>query len=262
MNRHRQVQDLQNQLHEARQELAQKDRALSTMREPEGPKLKLPEIRPSTQRHNETPALNDFEDVRQNIRNFAKGVFKMPPLYRQIIPPITMRGADQPLPPKPLVDKLLSQYYFSIHRLYPMLHWPTFMKEVEDLYQTGTFEGAQQVWVSKFYVALACGTLQTSPRSTGELVARPAAEGIDFMRAALRTVNTWTDEITMNHNQASLLLSIFFTEMNLKSQGWLWLGSAVRIAQEIGLQIETGPWGMLEDEMRKRLWWCVYAQDR
>lgn len=263
MCRNRQVQDLQNQLYEARQELAQKDRALSNMRDHDGPKLKLPEIRPATERRVELPVLTDFENVRQNIRTYAKGVFKMPPLYRQIVPPAVWKGADQPsLPPKALVDELLSQYYGSIHRLYPMLHWQSFKQEVEDIYSNGSFENVPQVWVSKFYSVLACGTLQTSVSSTGKFNARPAAEGVDFMRAATRTVTTWTDEMGMHHAQSCLLISIFLSEMNLKSAGWVWLGSTVRIAQEIGLQIETGPWGTREDEMRKRLWWCIYAQDR
>lgn len=259
----RQVQDLQNQLYDAKQEIAHLNGRLASKRDSDGSNLKLPEPGPpSTERRGELPVMKDFENVRQNIREYGRGIFKVPSLYRQLMPPARMKAEEQTLPPKPLVDRLLQQYYYSIHRLFPMLHWQNFRQQVEELYEAGTFEGAAQVWVSKFYAILACGTLQTTDTTRGELTARPAAEGIDFMRASTRTINTWTDEMTMDHSQALLLLSIYLTEMNLKSAGWVWLGSTVRIAQDIGLQIETGPWGVLEEEMRKRLWWCLYAHDR
>lgn len=258
----RQVQDLQSQLQDAKQEISQ---LRTLMRESDGPILKLPEIRPSTERRVDLPILKDFEGVRQNIRDYGKGVFKVPPLYRQLVKPAIMINPERQLPAKPLVDRLLSQYYYSIHRLFPILHWPTFHKQVEDMYANGSFEGVAQVWASMFYAVLACGTLQTlesaSPDSP-ELKARPAVEGVDFLRASTRTVNTWTDEMTMDHARSSLLLSHYLVEMNMKSAGWVWLGSAVRIAQDIGLHIETGPWGALEEEMRRRLWWCIYATDR
>lgn len=254
----RQVQDLQSQLAEAREELAE----LRSARREEDHMLNLPEIRPSTERKVELPVLRDFESVRQNIRSFGKGIFKVPPLYRQIIPPQLMIGAERQLPPKQLVDKLLHQYYYSIHRLYPILHWPSFYKQVEQMYANGSWEGVAQVWASVFYAVLACGTLQTPDSIDSEEGGRPTTDGVDFMRASTRCINTWTDEMSLDHTRCALLLCHYLTEMNLKSAGWTWLGSAVRIAQDIGLHIETGPWGMLEQEMRRRLWWCVYATDR
>lgn len=36
----------------------------------------------------------------------------------------------------------------------------------------------------------------------------------------------------------------------------------MRVAQEIGLHIDSGPWPAVEGEMRKRVWWGLYAWDR
>ncbi|OQE69606.1 hypothetical protein PENNAL_c0132G09518 [Penicillium nalgiovense] len=63
-------------------------------------------------------------------------------------------------------------------------------------------------------------------------------------------------------SRAALLASIFLYEVNSKSASWVWIGSAVRVAQEIGLHIDSGPWPAVEGEMRKRVWWGLYAWDR
>jgi hypothetical protein len=254
----RQVQELQSQLADARDELDQ----LRAERRDEGSTLNLPDLRPSTERKIDLPVLKDFEATRQNIRNYGRGIFKVPPLYRQLVAPQLMLGAERQLPSKPLVDKLLHQYYYSMHRLYPILHWPTFHKQVEQMYASGTWEGVAQVWASVFYAVLACGTLQTRESEGAEEAGRPTVEGVDYMRACTRCINTWTDEFTMDHTRSALLLCHYMTEINMKSAGWSWLGSSVKMAQDIGLHIETGPWGMLEEEMRRRLWWCIYATDR
>lgn len=51
-------------------------------------------------------------------------------------------------------------------------------------------------------------------------------------------------------------------EINCKSASWTWLGSTVRIAQDIGLHRESGPWGVVENEVRRRVWWGIYVWDR
>ena len=117
-----------------------------------------------------------------------------------------------------------------------------------------------QVWVALFFAVLACGTLQT----LDSLPHSPKAEveGMSYLDTSARALNNWTDEMVIDHARASLLISIFATEVNLKSAGLVWLGSAVRIAQDIGLHCETGPWPVVEGEIRRRVWWAIYAWDR
>lgn len=71
----------------------------------------------------------------------------------------------------------------------------------------------------------------------------------------------WSEDLTLDHARAALLSSIFLVEMNLKSAGWIWIGLAVRISFDIGLHCEAGTWPAVETEMRRRVWWCVYACD-
>ncbi|KAF7194095.1 Transcriptional activator protein acu-15 [Pseudocercospora fuligena] len=261
----KQVQDLEKQLSMAKQQINQ----LRTMLQEGGnhdaassaaanvPALQLPE--PTTkERRPLPPVIEGFDDVRTNIRTYSKGIFKPPPPYRQFGPQPTFPNANLALPPKHTADHLIANYRGSVHLYAPHLHMPTFLQEYEDLYRAGNFQQCRHVWVSLFYAALACGTLmdaQSKP-STEELA------GAQYMDECMRSLNTWSDELTADHVRASLLISIYFVEVNMRSPAWVWLGAAVRIAQDIGLHTDQGPYSPMETEMRRRVWWSVYNWDR
>ena len=230
---------------------------------PSVPTLNLPEINPNrpSEQKSEPPALKHFDHVRRNIRNYGRGLFKVPPLYRQPAMEPSLDPRNLPaLPPKHVADRLLSQYHESIHLYVPLLHWPTFVQEYENVYRNGSLQGQRKIWVSMFFVTLACGTLHTVDRS--ELQIDPEKEGFIFKETCIRYLNTWTDNLTIDHARTCLLLSLFSVELNYTASGWVWLGSAIRMAQDVGLHHESGPWPVVEAEMRRRVWWSIYAWDR
>ncbi|EKG12483.1 hypothetical protein MPH_10353 [Macrophomina phaseolina MS6] len=263
----KQVQDLQSQLAEAKHQISQ----LRSMLQHGGamdvdkqvvdvPTLNLPDIVPSSGRKHGPPPMANFDHVRKNIRIYSRGIFKAPPPYRHNVPQVAYPSNSLALPPRHTADQLLAQYCGSTHVCMPLVHWPTFMAEVDKVYAAGSFQGAPQIWVSVFFAVLACGSLQRTDTSPGS----PSAEieGKTFMEIAARSINTWVDDLTIDHARTTLLVSIFLTEMNLKSAGWVWLGSAVRTAQDLGLHHETGPWPVVEGELRRRTWWSIYSWDR
>ena len=75
-------------------------------------------------------------------------------------------------------------------------------------------------------------------------------------------IDPWDEDLSLDHARCALLVSILLVELNFKSAGWIWLGNAVRIAQDIGLHHESQAWSSAEDEMRRRVWWSIYACDR
>jgi hypothetical protein len=87
-------------------------------------------------------------------------------------------------------------------------------------------------------------------------------DGKRFLVESMKLIDVWQDHFAVDQSRAALLVSMFLNEINIKSAAWIWLGSATRIAQDIGLHVETGPWPRIEGEMRKRLWWGLYAWDR
>jgi len=260
----KQVQDLEKQLSMAKQQINQ----LRTMLQEGGaaelttgvvqvPALQLPEST-TKERRQGPPAIDGMEDARKNIRVYAKGVFKPPPPYRQTGVQPLYPHVTHALPPKHTTDRLLSHYRGSVQVYAPMIHWPTFMQEIDALYRAGSFQHSTTSWVALFYAVLACGTLM-DPQPHGSA---QEGEGAAYLEMCMRSVNTWSDDLTVDVVRSSLLISIYFMEVNLTSGGWVWLGAAVRVAQDIGLHTDRGPYPQMEAEMRRRVWWSVYNWDR
>lgn len=260
----KQVQDLEKQLSLAKQQINQ----LRTMLQ-EGasseldstsmsvPTLHLPEVT-SKERRSVPPTIDGFDQVRQNIRDYGRGVFKPPPAYRQLGSVQLWPHADQPLPPKHEADRLLSHYRSSVQVYSPMLHWPTFAQEYEAVYRLGSFRNSPHVWVGVFFAMLALGSL-VDPQPDR---LQHEGDGTAYLEIAMRAINTWNDDLTIDYARVTLLISIYFTEVNLTSAGWVWLGAAVRTAQELGLHNDGGPFSPIEAEMRRRVWWCIYNWER
>lgn len=261
----KQVQDLEKQLATAKQQINHMRSAMQDGGSPETdgnmpsiPALNLPET--SSREHRPgPPMLSNFDGVRQNIRNFSRGIFKPPAPYRFTESSPAHFDKDTPLPPKHIADRLLSHYQGSVHVYAPHLHWPSFVQDHEELYRAGTFKGKPSIWVSLFFAVLACGTLMDQPPN-GNSAAE--SEGAQFVRTAMQSIDFHCDDLTLDHVRVNMLLSIYHLEMNIRSTGWIWLASAVNIAQEIGLHNDRGPFPPFEAEMRKRVWWSVYNWDR
>jgi hypothetical protein len=267
------VQDLEKQLVLARKEINQlksmlKEGGAMNLDQPASsvPALQLPEINPNgrIERKIDPPVMKHFDHVRRNIRNYGRGLFKPPPIYRQPgIQPTLEPGSLVPipqLPPKQVTDLLLTQYHKTIHVYAPLLHWPTFIQEYENVYRAKTLQGQRKTWVALFFAALACGTLHTTDRAGANV--SPDKEGLQYKETCIRHMNTWTDNLTIDHARTTLLLSMFSIELGYISSGWLWLGASIRMAQDVGLHNESGPWPIVEAEMRRRVWWSIYAWDR
>lgn len=220
------------------------------------PALSLPETG-AKERRQAPPAMPNFEGVQKNIRNYARGIFKPPAPYRHMASQPLFPHANQQLPPRHQADRLISNFKRSIHVYAPLLHWPTFSQEYENLYRVGSFDGCRQIWVSVFYAVMATGSIMdTQPSHAHE------GDGTGFLQKSINNVNTWSDELTIDHVRVALLISTYFMEVNLKSAGWVWLGSAVRISQDIGLHCDRGPYPPMDAEIRRRVWWSVYNWDR
>ncbi|RDW85835.1 hypothetical protein BP5796_04160 [Coleophoma crateriformis] len=219
--------------------------------------LQLPEIGTHPRKRLRPPPSQDLSRARQNIRNYSRGIFKPPAPYRQAGTQAHLSQHRPDLPPKHVADHLLSSYYSSVHTVIPILHWPTFEQEYEAVYKSGSLLGVPSVWTSLLYAVFAVGVLfATDPNM------RRPRKGKEFIETSRLMIDLWNDDYVIDHARTAILLSIFLNEINLKSAAWTWLASSVRIAQDIGLHTDTGPWPMIEGEMRRRVWWGIYVWDR
>lgn len=141
--------------------------------------------------------------------------------------------------------------------MFPILHMPTFQAMVDDLYRSHPHR-VSSAWMSLFFSVLATGSLFSPEPPTTAICYRPA----ELLESARKMMDPWNNQHTLNSARALVLTTICLGEMNLKSAAWSWLGNAVRVGQDLGLYAESGPWPVVEGEMRRRTWWTIYILDR
>lgn len=261
MSSMKQVQDLEKQLAQAKATIAslraQTGKADSSDSHHSIPLI--PEINSVPQRRPLPPVAPNTASARAHLRNYSRGVFKPPPPYRQVGRQSHFSPPLPQLPDRQLAEHILSSYYTTVHSYIPILHWPTFVEVYERVYEKGDLSGEPPSWGSLLFAVFACGLLYTvDPK----IRAMYPDNGRNLIEQSRKLTDLFNDEFTIDHARAALLTSIFLMEINCKSAAWTWLGSTVRIAQDIGLHRESGPWGVVENEVRRRVWWGVYAWDR
>lgn len=222
--------------------------------------LRLPEIGAEPKRKSRPAPVHDLARARSNIRTYSRGIWKPPCSFRQRpAPAAAFEWPEVELPPKTLIDQLLHAYYTSAHIMTPILHWPLFQRDVEDLYKHGRQRDATSAsFMALFFSVLAVGSLfgQDSHHH------HRSGLGTQMVDAARKFVDVWANEYMLDHARAFALVSYFLSEMNLKSAACTWLSMAVSTAHDLGLHLEVGPWAFIEGEMRRRTWWTIYIFDR
>ncbi|KAF4772503.1 hypothetical protein HAV15_012236 [Penicillium sp. str.  len=208
----------------------------------------LPEIEHRPMRRSNAPIPRDFSGVRSNLRYHGRDILNVPTLYRARGAESLATGAAVDLPQKHLADRLLAQYFNCVPSVLSVLHWPIFISEYEKCYRSGSLLG---VPLNGRLFYLACS---------------PAVLFTRWSRIAMRkATNTFAHLMELSTSDVTTLTWIELGPLCWQasfSTSWVWIGSAVRVAQEIGLHIDSGPWPAVEGEMRKRVWWGLYAWDR
>ncbi|KAL5382337.1 hypothetical protein PMIN03_010793 [Paraphaeosphaeria minitans] len=257
----KQVQDLQSQITELQQE---KQHLLTRMggqdkMDVDAPSRNHREQRPqssATRRRAPAPAIENFEHVRNNIYVHSAGIFQ-PPTPHQRCEPSDSADILPDIPPRADFAHISRRYLDAIHDAYPVLHWPTFQREVDQVYTARSFSGTSREWVGMYFAVLACGCLNAEHNAP-----HGHNSGINFYDIATQMLNPWPQDETMNKVRHLFLLGLFATESNMKSAGSMWLACATRVAQTILLSREDTAQSAFEVEMRRRLWWAIYVQDR
>ena len=192
---------------------------------------------------------HDFSSVRQNMEASGRGVMKKPQSRTSQRLRSTMRMPE--LPPREHVNELLYHYGTFFHKALPILEWPSFRQQCEKVFQQGSMENAAPDWAAVFFAVLACASLR-----------RDQEQGRRYIQIVQAVTNFWAEDLTINNARSAYLTSVFFIETNSMSAGWTALGYAIRIAQDLGLHREITSRSRYEDELRRRLWWSLYACDR
>ncbi|KAG5661064.1 hypothetical protein KAF25_002707 [Fusarium avenaceum] len=262
----KQVQDLEKQMEKVKRENNGLRRMLQDR---EGPMeldaeggddnaFNLPAIGSEPKRRKRPAPVPELARARSNVRDFSRGIWKLPAQYRERAP-VFFDPPRPELPARHLVDQLLHAYLNSSHSMFPIIHFPTFRASVNDLYNNNAAARMSPAWLSLFFAVLATGSLFSS---TSNSQPNSFYEPAEFLETANKMIDPWADDFTLDHARALTLVTLCLNEMNLKSAAWTWLGRAVRVSQDLSLHIESGPWPVIEGEMRRRTWWMIYILDR
>lgn len=261
----KQVQDLERQMDKVRKENLSLKRVLQERDGHSDPDpdsldqapLQLPAIGSEPKRRKRPASMHQMQRARANVESFSKGIWKLPAHLRPPMRPPSFEPTRPALPSRQAAEHLLRSYYAGVHTMFPIIHWPTFQRVVEDIYASNDTRQIAPPALSSFFAVLAAGALFSSDPEADRFY-KPT----EFVEQIMGLIDPWNNEPTLDCARTCVLLAICLNEMNLKSSAWIVVGVAIRVGQDLGLYLESGAWSVVEGEIRKRIWWTIYVLDR
>lgn len=197
----------------------------------------------------------DLSTARAQLSDVGRGILK-PPIVPSTDEDVDRKTPDSTaLPPREIAQHCLENYLDCVHRRMPVVHWPSLCRNIWSLYLPDKSNSIARETLGLCFTILALGALFSSDERIKEMsehLLQSAHFNMDFL----------TDKIGIDQGLSAFLTSIYLSEINSKSTSWVWLGSSIRIAQDKGFHVQGGNWSNVEGEMRKRIWYSLYIQDR
>jgi hypothetical protein len=183
----------------------------------------------------------------------------------------TSKPDDYFLPPRVLADHLLSCYWNRVHCLYPFVHQQSFISAYNLLWGSDTQEvlqdsiarvglGSPGCSASVFYCALNAIFALGCQFSDLRLAERENLSETFFRRSKQLLRIDILDEGSLALIQTLLIVAQFLQSTQFPNRCWNVVGLACRIAQGLGLHLDSGNDNkpFVEVEMRRRTWYgCV-----
>ncbi|KAI1352830.1 fungal-specific transcription factor [Xylaria sp. FL0043] len=263
----KQVQDLEKQMERVRRENSHLKRSLAERTGVEHMDvdaeiaeqfaLRLPDLNSEPRKRKRVSTMHDHARARVHFRDVSRGLLKAPAPYRPWPESAIVDLAQPALPAKGTTDKLLHSYYSVVHVMTPIIHWPSFQRDVDRLYQGSDLRQVPTSWLAMFFALLAVGCL-----FSGDPGPERTLKAGEFMDASKGLMDPWADDYVLDDVRSLYLIGVALYEMNLKSAAWNWLGRAIRCGQDLELHLEFGTRARVEADMRRRVWWAIYIFDR
>lgn len=153
---------------------------------------------------------------------------------------------------KEKIENYIELYFETYHISYPIIHKPTFMAQLNEI-----ISRPEPDWESLYYIVAAIGSFMsaTSQEENDDL------KLFDMAKSKLSMDVLETGNITLV--QTLNLMSNYLQKRDRPNSGYNYLGLAVRMALGLRLhkQIDDSNDTILDQEMRRRVWWCLYIFD-
>lgn len=153
---------------------------------------------------------------------------------------------------KQRIEYYIDQYFETYHISYPIIHKPTFMAQINEI-----IPRPETDWESLYYIVAAIGSFMSA-------ISQEESDDLDLFDIAKSKLSIdvlETGNITLV--QTLTLMSNYLQKRDKPNSGYNYLGVAVRMALGLRMhrQIEDSNESTLDQEMRRRVWWCLYIFD-
>ncbi|KAK6217159.1 hypothetical protein QIS74_07273 [Colletotrichum tabaci] len=165
-----------------------------------------------------------------------------------------------PLPTKEQAKLLAENYFDVINCQFPILHQPTFMALLQQVYDSGVDADRGPTGAFQVFMVLALGSTVLSRRTRVRLPAE------SYCLSAMQYLDRVSVDSSIPGLQCLLLLTIFTMHSpNMRLNVWYLNYQCIAAVLDLGLQrdINTNSGiSLLEQEMRTRIFWVVFSLDR
>ncbi len=167
------------------------------------------------------------------------------------------------LPPKQLADSLIDAYFLHVHRLYPFVHEPSFRSRYDQMWAQASNEHVEPEprWMGLLNIVFAhgCEFCHSLPQEGSPAVAS------EFLNRTRKIVYAHVfREGSLELIQALLLMSHYLQGTMELNECWSLVGLMIRTSVSLGFHMNPpeSVHSVVEQEMRKRVWWGCYIIDR
>ncbi|RDW59219.1 hypothetical protein BP5796_12143 [Coleophoma crateriformis] len=165
--------------------------------------------------------------------------------------------------PRQVADNLVELFFSKVHCDFPVFHRALFQATYEGMWES--LPNTEPAWLMTLYMVFILGLELCSDDSFyGISVAQKEAMKAIYLSKARALLPEVISGCTLGHVQALMLYCRHLHISRQRNTCWNIAGSAIRIAIAIGMHrngtnLKCGP---LERELRKRVWWTLYAFER
>ncbi|KAK8212146.1 fungal-specific transcription factor domain-containing protein, partial [Phyllosticta capitalensis] len=176
--------------------------------------------------------------------------------------PLVSDVAAEELPNRDLTNLLVQLFYykgepFTVQPMYPIFHEPSFLRDVDAVYNGST--NAYQNFVVRMVIAISLQKMDTQYAGLAD----------SYYLAALRYLEAAVKPMDLGTIQCFCLIAGYSLTTPTRTAVYYIVGLAVRLGEALGLNEEKTivlgkggrPASPLEVDMRRRAWWCILTMD-
>lgn len=155
--------------------------------------------------------------------------------------------------PSSVADFLIDSYFHHFHTTYPLLHEATFRAQYAEVLPRPPEEAWSLLTKTVFAIGAWCtGCRISTGRSDGTWDCLDLFQNIDLLRSG-----------SLCMVQALALLGCYLHKQNKSNTASMYCAAAVKMGMSLGLHRDFPSWNisLLDREIRRRVWWCVFVLD-